>query len=499
MRINVITTYLFGLITLSYTDDNQYERSEKVEGENAKTPPPITAAKHVKYGQVSSVAYDSQSNVYVFHRGDRVWNSDTFYDNNLYKHRADGPIATETVLVLDPNTGHLVKSWGANMFYLPHGITIDAYDNIWITDVALHQVFKYPRLNSTTTATSNPLMTLGTAFTPGSSHKHFCKPTSVAVLPNGDFWVADGYCNSRLIKFNSDGMFLSQIGRSTRTTGELTPAPYHFQVPHSMALIPDQNILCVADRENGRLQCFDCHNGTFLQSLESDVIGRKIYGVSYSHMNGGVLYIVNGPQEFTPAVKIRGFVVDFRSQSIVSTFNPGGDEFHLPHDVISSDSGERLFVAEINPFRIWQFVRNDLNVTISDAMYTAAQPSASGLLSLPSLSGQEQGGALVLAVLVISAVLLVGIAVLVASFVYTKTTTGCPGQCRNSRTLTTSRRKRSSPHPNSSTDGFKFLWQKNASTLAAGFEKLNSNDLSEDEEDSHSTLSVMGENGHSFA
>ncbi|XP_026683049.1 peptidyl-alpha-hydroxyglycine alpha-amidating lyase 1 [Diaphorina citri] len=439
MRINVITTYLFGLITLSYTDDNQYERSEKVERENAKTPPPITAeyhvvtnwpAKHVKYGQVSSVAYDSQSNVYVFHRGDRVWNSDTFYDNNLYKHRADGPIATETVLVLDPNTGHLVKSWGANMFYLPHGITIDAYDNIWITDVALHQVFKYPRLNSTTTATSNPLMTLGTAFTPGSSHKHFCKPTSVAVLPNGDFWVADGYCNARLIKFNSDGMFLSQIGRSTRTTGELTPAPYHFQVPHSMTLIPDQNILCVADRENGRLQCFDCHNGTFLQSLESDVIGRKIYGVSYSHMNGGVLYIVNGPQEFTPAVKIRGFVVDFRSQSIVSTFNPGGDEFHLPHDVISSDSGERLFVAEINPFRIWQFVRNDLNVTISDAMYTAAQPSASGLLSLPSLSGQEQGGALVLAVLVISAVLLVGIAVLVASFVYTKTTTGRRGKRR---------------------------------------------------------------------
>jgi len=32
--------------------------------------------------------------------------------------------------------------WGENMFWMPHGLTVDQYDNIWVTDVGLHQVFK---------------------------------------------------------------------------------------------------------------------------------------------------------------------------------------------------------------------------------------------------------------------------------------------------------------------------------------------------------------------
>ena len=38
-----------------------------------------------------------------------------------------------------------------------------------------------------------PALTLGERFQPASSPGHFCKPTSVAVLPStGDFFVADG-------------------------------------------------------------------------------------------------------------------------------------------------------------------------------------------------------------------------------------------------------------------------------------------------------------------
>ncbi|KAL1448935.1 hypothetical protein WDU94_000184, partial [Cyamophila willieti] len=317
-------------------------------------------AKALQYGQVSSVSYDSFNLVYVFHRGDRVWDSDTFNANNEYRQKSRGPITVDTVLVLDPNTGHLIRSWGRDMFYMPHGITLDKQNNIWITDVALHQVFKFPRLNATSTGSSTPLLTLGIAFTPGNSHKHFCKPTSVVVLRNGDFWVADGYCHSRLVKFSADGIYLSQIGRSTMETGVLPPAPYHFSIPHSMALIEELNVLCVADRENGRLQCFDCHNGTFIKQIDSPTIGHKIYGVAYSQLNGGVLYVINGPADFTPAVKIRGFTLDFPSSSILSTFSPSsGDGFGLPHDVIATMDGSRVYVAEIgaNP-RIWQFLRS---------------------------------------------------------------------------------------------------------------------------------------------
>lgn len=40
-----------------------------------------------------------------------------------------------------------------------------------------------------------PILELGEKLVPGSDEKHFCKPTDVAVAKNGDFFVADGYCN----------------------------------------------------------------------------------------------------------------------------------------------------------------------------------------------------------------------------------------------------------------------------------------------------------------
>jgi peptidylamidoglycolate lyase len=55
---------------------------------------------------------------------------------------AEGPIAVPTVLTLDPHTGAVLSDWGRSFFYMPHGVTIDADDDVWLTDVALHQVFK---------------------------------------------------------------------------------------------------------------------------------------------------------------------------------------------------------------------------------------------------------------------------------------------------------------------------------------------------------------------
>ena len=73
-------------------------------------------------------------------------------------------------------------------FYLPHGLTVDNEGNIWITDVAMHQVFKFHPSNL-----SKPILTLGVPFQPGHDHTHFCKPSAVAVAADGSsFFVADG-------------------------------------------------------------------------------------------------------------------------------------------------------------------------------------------------------------------------------------------------------------------------------------------------------------------
>lgn len=55
---------------------------------------------------------------------------------------------------------------------MPHGISVDPQGNIWLTDVALHQAFRYKKNNF-----DQPDLVLGEKFVPGSDDKHFCKPT----------------------------------------------------------------------------------------------------------------------------------------------------------------------------------------------------------------------------------------------------------------------------------------------------------------------------------
>lgn len=108
-------------------------------------------------------------------------------------------------------------------FYLPHGLTVDDRGQLWVTDVGSHQVFKLAPLapptasNGTAAAAAaagpSILLELGRKLQPGSGDDRFCKPTSVAVVPvSGEFFVADGYCNSRIIKFSAAAVKLAEWG-----------------------------------------------------------------------------------------------------------------------------------------------------------------------------------------------------------------------------------------------------------------------------------------------
>jgi peptidylamidoglycolate lyase len=51
-------------------------------------------------------------------------------------------IAEDAILVLDPDTGSVVSSIGKNLFYMPHGLTVDGAGNMYLTDTGLHQVMR---------------------------------------------------------------------------------------------------------------------------------------------------------------------------------------------------------------------------------------------------------------------------------------------------------------------------------------------------------------------
>ncbi|PNF30532.1 hypothetical protein B7P43_G09923 [Cryptotermes secundus] len=307
-----------------------------------------------KLGQLSAVSLDVDGNIVIFHRGDRVWDGNTFLTNNVYNQRAMGPISQPTVVVFNASSGLVVEEWGRSIFYLPHGLTVDADNNVWVTDVALHQVFKFSQ------GGGKPLLTLGVAFMPGNDDDHFCKPSAVAVMSNGDFFVSDGYCNTRIIKFDKNGKFLIQWGRNS-FQGIRSPV-YEFSVPHALTLAEDKEMLCVADRENGRVQCFNCHNGSFIVQFRSREMGSRIFSVAYSPAQGGLLTVVNGP-EFGGGGLVSGFVISLARKQLIEAFSPNGQGFHNPHDVAISTDGNQIYVVELDPYKVWKFVKGSVNST----------------------------------------------------------------------------------------------------------------------------------------
>ncbi|XP_050669729.1 peptidyl-alpha-hydroxyglycine alpha-amidating lyase 1-like isoform X2 [Leptidea sinapis] len=330
----------------NYFDDQQYTKInagiEKLEHSPQWVKDWPDAS--VKLGQVSGVAIDPSGHILVFHRASNVWDASTFSITNVYQGIGEAAIAHPTVMVFN-ETGELVDMWGENLFFIPHGITVDGSGNVWLTDVALHQVFKF-----TPDQRKVPALTLGEKFVPGEDETHFCKPSAVAVHSSGDFFVADGYCNTRIIKYSADGNRILQWGRRFGST------PFTLNVPHALTLAEEHAALCVADRERGRVACFRSDNGSYVHSYSHWLIGPRLFSVAYSPIHGGRLYVVNGPSN--SGVPVRGYVIEYTSGRLIQTF-AAGESLSNPHDIAVSPGGD-VYVAELNPYRVYKFVDDAL-------------------------------------------------------------------------------------------------------------------------------------------
>nr|XP_020650074.1 peptidyl-glycine alpha-amidating monooxygenase isoform X3 [Pogona vitticeps] len=304
---------------------------------------------NLKLGQVSGVALDPKSNLVIFHRGDHVWDANSFDSNYIYRQKGLGPIKESTILVLDPSNSAVLHSTGKNLFYLPHGLSIDNNGNYWVTDVALHQVFKLAPHG-----VESPLLTLGKAFQPGSDGNHFCQPTDVVVDPvTGNIYVSDGYCNNRIVQFSPSGMFIMQWGEET-TVGQAKPN--QFNIPHSLTFVYDFGQLCVADRENGRIQCFKPENGQFVKEIRHPVFGREVFAVSYAP--GGLLFAVNGKPYPGDKEPVQAFVMNFSTGAIIDTFIPLRKSFEMPHDIVASDD-KTVYIGDAHANTVWKFTSTE--------------------------------------------------------------------------------------------------------------------------------------------
>ena len=283
-------------------------------------------------GQVSGVGIDGHGDVSIFRRAERDW-----FGGSLSTDR----IAAATIMRFDGATGALVSAFGAAQFAMPHGLAIDANDHLWVTDVALHQVFELDE-------TGSVLRSWGEAGVPGNDSTHFDKPTDVAVAEDGSFYVSDGYGNARIVKFDANGQF-------EFAWGEHGSGPGQFATPHGIAFGPDGN-LYVADRGNARVQIFD-RQGAFVDMWKSDELGRP-WAITFDD-RGIALVVDGGDQPAQPPDRASIHEVDSTGHIVGSFGSFGNQDGQLiyPHD-IAVGRDQAVYVVEVGVGRRAQkFVR----------------------------------------------------------------------------------------------------------------------------------------------
>lgn len=201
--------------------------------------------RELVHRDVSDVAVDSQDRVYVLTRMDA------------------------RVIVYDRD-GNFIRKWGDGLFTpRVHGITVGFDDSVFIVDELDQTVRKF-------TADGDQLLVIGSpgvesdtgidwnianfAERVGNTKRGgppFNHPTRLAVAPNGDLYVADGYGNARVHQFTSEGELIRSWGEPGSGEGE-------FRVPHGVC-VDEQGRVLVADSQNDRIQIFTLE-GRYLET-----------------------------------------------------------------------------------------------------------------------------------------------------------------------------------------------------------------------------------------
>jgi len=263
-------------------------------------------------GDATSIAVDSEDNVYVFNRGNY-------------------PIA-----VFDKD-GDFIRGFGHGDFVRPHGIEIDLDDNIYLVDDDGHFIQK--RNND-----GEILFTLGEKGKPckWQSGGMFNRPTDIAIHPiNRDLFISDGYGNSRIHKFDSYGRHILSWGSPGTEPGE-------FSLPHNITILGNDKV-AVCDRENFRVQIFSL-DGEYIKQIHI----HHPMSITEGKKGDDRIYVgemLPPPvQQGVPNLGAKISILNPDGQLIKqigdSLPGEGLNQFTSPHG-ISTDSNGSIYVAEV--------------------------------------------------------------------------------------------------------------------------------------------------------
>ena len=291
-------------------------------------------------------AWAPTNNVFVDAK-DNVWVFDRCEDKGC------SASAVAPIWELSPN-GKVMKNFGAGMFIFPHQVVPNPDGSVWVVDGQAKdgkgmQVTKL-------SPEGKVLMTLGKAGEGGKGLDVFDQPTSVAIAPNGNIFVAEGHAptfgNSRIMKFDKNGKFIE-------TFGHMGPGEGEFRSPHVIAF-DSQGRLFVADRSNSRVDIFD-QDGKFLAAWKQ--FGRPS-GIWID--KNDMLYVADSESEEAPGKDTnnpgckRGVRVGSVKTGKVDYYIPPppvSDPKFPPPEGVAADSHGTIYTAAVQAKSVYKYVK----------------------------------------------------------------------------------------------------------------------------------------------
>jgi DNA-binding beta-propeller fold protein YncE len=264
-------------------------------------------------GSTSGVAINSKGHIVVLHRG------------------------PDPMMEFDPG-GKFVRAFGNGFFDRPHGLRIDAQDNIWATDVATHVVYKF-------SPEGRILLVLGVRGNAGEMHPYghlrlFNEPNDLAFGPTGDIFVVQGHGRGEPKSGSTGRQFHQGLGQEGTGPG---------RVRHDGIAIDAKGLIYVADRNNQRIQVFDA-DGTHLRDSKHPGTPCGLFITPDQH-----LWLAHGH-----AGQVLKLDLDGKVLGAMGRQGKALGQFGEAHFIAVNNANGDIYVADTLNWRVQKFVRKEV-------------------------------------------------------------------------------------------------------------------------------------------